>query len=184
MRHGAAIVITTIAALVLGLPVSGGLTAAETGWVWPLDPPPQVVRGFEPPTTPYGPGHRGVDLLGAAGQRVLSIGVGTVTFAGPVAGRGVVVVDHGRVSSTYQPVTASVRVGDHVTAGAMLGWLQGLHSHCLPAACLHLGLRRGDRYLDPLRLLPRRPVRLKPLNGLLAGDDWVVAGGGHVVLGG
>src|SRR5205085_1399165 len=114
----------------------------------------------------------------------LSIGAGIVTYAGPVAGRGVVVVDHGLLSSTYQPVTPAVGSGDTVSTGTVLGWLQSLHSHCLPSACLHLGVRRAGRYLDPLRLLPSRPVRLKPLGGLPSGAGWVAPGGGKVVLGG
>lgn len=139
---------------------------AGSAWVWPLQPVPHVIRRFEPPSSPYGPGHRGVDLAGAVGQPVLAVASGTVTFAGSVAGRGVVVVDHGRVSSTYQPVYAFVPVGAPVAAGQPVGFLEVVGSHCLPDACLHLGARRGATYLDPLRLLPARPVRLKPLGGL------------------
>jgi hypothetical protein len=131
------------------------------------------VRGFEPPTSPYGPGHRGVDLSGVAGQLVLSVAAGSVSFAGSVAGRGVVVVDHGRLSSTYQPVNPYVSAGEQVTAGQPLGWLELVESHCLPAACLHLGATRGDAYLDPLRLLPARPIRLKPLVGLPLGRAFI-----------
>ena len=38
-------------------------------------------------------------------------------------------------------------------------------THCLPAACLHWGLRAGDTYLDPLQLVGGpMPVRLLPLD--------------------
>lgn len=148
----------TSAAKADGNGVGGGAS-----WTWPLDPIPRVIRGFEPPSSPYGPGHRGVDLAGSVGQPVLAIGDGTVTFAGSLAGRGVVVVDHGLLRSTYQPLTALVSVGEPVRAGEPIGFLQLPHSHCLPADCLHLGVRRGDVYIDPLRLLGPRPVRLKPL---------------------
>jgi hypothetical protein len=94
---------------------------------------------------------------------VLAIGAGTVRFAGPLAGRGVVVVDHGGLRSTYEPVTAIVHRGDVVDAGEAIGLLQTPYSHCTPEVCLHLGLRRGSVYLDPLDLLGPRPVRLKPL---------------------
>ncbi len=140
--------------------------SAPRRWDWPLDPIPHVVRYFEPPSSPYGAGHRGVDLAGDVAQQVLAIGDGTVAFAGSVAGSGVVVVEHGTLRSTYQPVTAVVSVGDEVRIGQPIGFLQLLHSHCAPAACLHLGVRRGDAYLDPLTLLGARPVRLKPLDGL------------------
>ena len=99
------------------------------------------------------PGHRGVDLAAGPGQPVLAVAPGTVTFAGAVAGVGVVVVDHGAVRSTYQPVVARVEAGEQVQAGTVLGVVTTVGSHCLPASCLHLGARRGDDYLDPLRLL-------------------------------
>jgi murein DD-endopeptidase MepM/ murein hydrolase activator NlpD len=137
--------------------------SAHRTWVWPLQPTPTVVRGFEPPVHAWDAGHRGVDLLGSPAEPVLAIGAGTVRFAGPLAGRGVVVVDHGALRSTYEPVTAAVHRGDDVHAGEVIGLLQTPFSHCAPEVCLHLGLRRGSVYLDPLDLLGPRPVRLKPL---------------------
>jgi murein DD-endopeptidase MepM/ murein hydrolase activator NlpD len=137
--------------------------SAHRTWAWPLQPIPVVVQGFEPPARPWDAGHRGVDLLGWAAEPVLTIGAGTVRFAGPLAGRGVVVVDHGGLRSTYEPVTAAVHRGDVVDAGEVIGLLQAPYSHCAPEVCLHLGLRRGSVYLDPLDLLGPRPVRLKPL---------------------
>ena len=130
---------------------------------WPLSPRPPVVEGFAPPATMWGAGHRGVDLLGHAGQSVHSALAGTVTFAAPLAGRGVVVVDHGGVRTTYEPVSAQVGVGQQVARGAVLGTLQRSSSHCLPQACLHWGLRRGEHYLNPLTLVGAGPVRLLPL---------------------
>ena len=35
---------------------------------WPLRPRPPVVAGFDPPSTRFGSGHRGVDLAGASGS--------------------------------------------------------------------------------------------------------------------
>ena len=130
--------------------------------VWPLHPEPEVVSGFDPPASRWGAGHRGVDLRGSVGQPVRAAAPGTVSFAGRLAGRGVVVVTHGRTRTTYEPVTASVRRGDAVDAGAQIGRLELLGSHCLPAACLHWGLLEGERYLDPLTLVGRGPVRLLP----------------------
>ncbi|HEU5043032.1 MAG TPA: peptidoglycan DD-metalloendopeptidase family protein [Nocardioidaceae bacterium] len=131
--------------------------------VWPLSPRPEVVSGFSPPAEPWGSGHRGVDLLGRPGQPVHAAQAGTVTFAGSIAGVGVVVVQHGATRSTYQPVTASVGVGQQVEAGEVLGTLALFGSHCLPRACLHWGLLEGDSYLDPLGLVGAAPVRLLPL---------------------
>ena len=131
--------------------------------VWPLDPQPEVVARFDPPATPWGSGHRGVDLLGRPGQPVLAALAGTVTFAGTLAGRGVVVVDHGSTRTTYEPVDPEVQVGDAVAAGGVLGTLQTGLSHCFPRTCLHWGLLRGEEYLDPLSLLGLTPIRLLPL---------------------
>ncbi|KOV84376.1 hypothetical protein ADL03_17825, partial [Nocardia sp. NRRL S-836] len=38
------------------------LTPPTTRYSWPLPPPHPVVRAFLAPTSPFGPGHRGVDL--------------------------------------------------------------------------------------------------------------------------
>lgn len=140
-------------------------SAAPAPGVWPLAPQPQVVSGFDPPTSAYGAGHRGVDLAGHAGQTVRAAAAGRVTFAGRLAGRGVVVVGHGATRTTYEPVTAGVRVGDTVTAGEPIGTLEAAGSHCPPAACLHWGLLEGEVYLDPLTLVGAGPVRLLPLLG-------------------
>jgi murein DD-endopeptidase MepM/ murein hydrolase activator NlpD len=106
-----------------------------------------------------------VDLLGHAGQAVLAARSGRITFAARLAGRGVVVVDHGLLRTTYEPVTAAVRVGDHVGQGQRIGDLQRGRSHCFPRVCLHWGLLRGRTYLDPLLLVGGGPVRLLPLRG-------------------
>jgi len=162
-----------LATLLLAIPSLAAPSAAESrptparDGVWPLSPRPQVVEGFDPPATRWGAGHRGVDLLGRVGQPVHSSLGGTVTFAAPLAGRGVVVVDHGGVRTTYEPVSASVAVGEVLARGAMIGTLQRASSHCFPRACLHWGLLRGDAYLNPLTLVGAGPVRLLPLAGSL-----------------
>ncbi|GAA4695415.1 hypothetical protein GCM10023226_37230 [Nocardioides nanhaiensis] len=132
--------------------------------VWPLSPEPPVVHGFDPPSTPYAAGHRGVDLGGVVGQPVLAALPGRVYFAGRLAGRGVLVVAHGGTRTTYEPVAGVVAVGEQVAAGQRIGHLEAGGSHCLPRACLHWGWIAGERtYLDPLRLVPAAPVRLLPL---------------------
>jgi murein DD-endopeptidase MepM/ murein hydrolase activator NlpD len=133
--------------------------------VWPLEPRPALARGFDPPVTKYAAGHRGVDLVGSPGQPVRASVAGRVTFAGRLAGRGVVVVSHGSTRTTYEPVLADARVGTLVAAGDELGTLETFGSHCAPASCLHWGLIEGDTYLDPLSLVGAGPVRLLPLLG-------------------
>lgn len=129
----------------------------------PVPEPVTVVRGFAPPATPYGPGHLGVDLRVPPGAVVRSAGVGTVTFAGPVAGRGVVVVSHpDGIRTEYEPLAVTVRAGATVAAGDPLGVVHGQHAGCA-GGCLHWGARRGTAYVDPLGLLaPLGPVVLLP----------------------
>jgi len=146
--------------------VAGGAGATDPTGVWPLQPVPAVVRGFDPPSSTWGAGHRGVDLVGVVGEAIHAALPGTVTFAGPLAGRGVVVVDHGATRTTYEPVVPSVAVGDRVRAGDVIGTLAITMSHCLPSACLHWGWIRNadDVYLDPLGLVGLGVrVRLLPL---------------------
>jgi NlpC/P60 family/Peptidase family M23 len=151
-----------LAVLVLVL-VCGGAGPAHAGgdWAWPLQPTPRVVRAFEPPSQEWSAGHRGVDLAGAPGQPVLAPAAGRVVFAADLAGRGVVVVRVGRLRTTFEPVEAAVAVGDRVRAGTVLGHLQVAQSHCLPAACLHWGVKHGDdAYLDPLSFVGASEVVL------------------------
>ncbi len=89
-----------------------------------------------------------------------------VTHAGLVAGRGTVTVAHGDgLNSTYEPVDPTVAVGAVVAAGQVLGALRvrAGAAHCGARACLHLGARRGDTYLDPYPLLAGGRVALLPL---------------------
>jgi len=147
---------------VAAVPVAG-TAVAGTDWRWPLPGQPAVTRRFDPPAQPWLPGHRGVDLAGAPGAVVYAAGPGTVFFAGPVAGTGVVSIDHtAGLRTTYQPVTALVEAGDAVAAGDPIGVLDAGHEGCPVPACLHWGLRRGATYLDPLMLLGLGQVRLLP----------------------
>ncbi|QXJ26878.1 M23 family metallopeptidase [Actinomadura graeca] len=134
---------------------------APDTWRWPLGPPaPKVLRVFSPPPTPWTAGHRGVDLAARPGQIVRAAASGEVSYAGRLAGRGVIAITHGTLRTTYLPVRAGVRVGRQVRIGARIGELEDGPFHC-PTACLHWGLLQGRIYLDPLSLV-RRHVRLLP----------------------
>ena len=163
MLSAAVLVIGPAVTGLAALPLPAGAALPATSG-WPLEPRHEVVRGFEPPPKPWLAGHRGLDLAGSPGQQVRSATPGTISYAGQLAGRGVVVVSQGPLRTTYEPVVASVRVGATVTAGQPIGRLSAAGSHCSPAVCLHWGLRRGEEYLDPLSLLNSGPVRLLPLS--------------------
>ncbi|AKU16407.1 murein hydrolase activator EnvC family protein [Luteipulveratus mongoliensis] len=148
---------------IAGSSAAPGRPAPAHGYVWPLDPQPEVVRAFEPPPLPWSPGHRGVDLRGHPGQVVRSAGAGRVVYSGVIAGRGVVSVEHsGGWRTTYEPLDSRVNVGTTLAAGSTIGHLATSGSHCAPGACLHWGLLTApDTYRDPLQLLgARRPVLL------------------------
>jgi Peptidase family M23 len=149
-------------------PVSsvGGSVVRGSVAGWPLQPRPEVLRGFELPAKPWLRGHRGVDLAGRPGQPVLAATPGTVTYAGPLAGRGVIAITFGARRTTYEPVVPEVQVGATVRTGTVIGRLSAAGSHCLPRTCLHWGLLQGKQYLNPLTLLPNRPVRLLPLTNV------------------
>jgi murein DD-endopeptidase MepM/ murein hydrolase activator NlpD len=160
--------VTTTADRAPSSPVAPERPAAPR-WDWPLVPRPSVVRPFRAPAGPYGPGHRGVDLAGAAGAEVLAVEEGVVAHAGRVAGRGTVTVVHADgLTSTYEPVRPRVSRGAPVGRGEVLGTLEPptavpAGGHCLLASCLHLGARQGVAYLDPMLLLHGGRVRLLPL---------------------
>ena len=148
--------------VVLGVAICApARSAPNPRWQWPIPAPHEVVEVFDAPDQPYGAGHRGIDIaVDGPGAEVRAVEVGTVRFAGAVAGRGVVSVLHADgLISTYEPVQASVQQGQKVDAGDVLGTVapeSATGSHCTEVLCLHLGARRGQEYLDPLLLLGER----------------------------
>ena len=118
--------------------------------------PPSIVRGFEPPVSAFGPGHRGVDYAAVLGQPVRSPLAGVVTFVGRINDRSVVTVTSGGMQLSMEPVLATVRIGDVIAAGEVIGNV-GPGGHCA-LRCVHLGIRIDGAYVDPSmsrrRLLP------------------------------
>jgi hypothetical protein len=135
-------------------------------YVPPLPLPLDVLSPFRPPPQPWAAGNRGVDLATAAGAPVVAAAAGTVIYAGELAGRGVVSIDHGVIRTTYEPVDAIVGRGDHVTRGQLIGHVQAVADGCgPPGRCLHWGAIGPAGYADPLSLLssPQGRIRLLPL---------------------
>lgn len=158
-----------LALLIVAAPVPAAASAAVpepvSPWVAPLAGAFDVTRPFERLPGPYAAGHRGVDLGGLPGSAVMAAGDGVVVFAGMVAGRPLVSIDHpDGLRTTYEPVRPSVAAGQQVARGSPVGILLTGHEGCPREACLHWGLRRGETYLDPMRLLHPVRVRLLPLS--------------------
>jgi len=122
----------------------------------PVDAP--VVDPFRAPTSPYGPGNRGIEYATVPGTPVRTIAPGTVVFAGTVAGTRYATVLHadGLRSSYGLLRSISVADGEALGTGAEVG---------RAGDSLHLGVRRGDEYLDPQTLfaLASPEVRLIPV---------------------
>lgn len=125
----------------------------------------QIVRPFRAPETPYGPGHRGIDISAAMNNPVLSPTDGTISFIGKVGYRNLVTVETPQGFMTMEPVCSEMLVGEPIQAGSEIG------SVCLPdpeyvwhcGECLHLGLRTESGYLSPeLYLGGLTPSRLLP----------------------
>lgn len=163
----ALVVLLTLLAVLLPATATTGAPVPTQGWSWPLSPAPAVLRAFRPPLERWAPGHRGVDLAAGPGQQVLAPAAGTVAFAGFVVDRGVLTITHPNgLRSSIEPVTPVVSVGDVVARGQPVARVAAASSHCPGSSCLHWGVRRSERYLDPLALLFRPPPSvLLPLDG-------------------
>ncbi len=114
-------------------------------------------------------GHWGVDYAAPVGTHVNAVADGTVTFAGAVAGRLSVSIDHGRgLMSTVSYLSERVASrGDRVGRGDRLGLAGAPHD----VAGVHLSLRVDGEYVDPAALFGCRQgdvsdaLRLVPLPG-------------------
>lgn len=169
-RQGGGMLVTrTLVAAALA--ASGALLATAAPWpAAAIDSPPWqppvtpavVARAFDGPAAPWLPGHRGVDLHTSVGSAVVAPAAGTVVFAGSVAGRGVLTLDHGVLRTSYLPINALVTRGDTVAAGTVVGTVGTGAGHCGDGGCLHMGLRRGAEYLNPMLMLSRPTARLVP----------------------
>jgi hypothetical protein len=122
-RHLRVVVFVAVCVSVLAVPAPAmAAPPLPTPAGWPLRGAPVVQRGFAPPAVAWAPGHRGVDLVAKPGEAILAAASGTVRFAGSIAGKPVVSIDHGSVRTTYEPVVSSLSVGERVVLGQVIGY--------------------------------------------------------------
>jgi murein DD-endopeptidase MepM/ murein hydrolase activator NlpD len=76
------------------LPLAKAASAAVQpgNYAWPVRGP--VIRPYEAPSSPYGSGHRGIDIAVPFGTSIVAAQDGMVSFAGWVAGALFISVDH------------------------------------------------------------------------------------------
>ena len=144
--------------MVVGAAPVARATAATPGTTTPrvtYQPPVDgvVVDPYRPPSNPYGPGNRGIDLASPPGTAVVAPADGVVSFAGQVGGQLFVVIRHADGVRTTMGQLASIAVvtGQYLVAGEQVGTTAGR---------IHFGARVGNEYIDPNLLLARGRVRL------------------------
>ena len=96
--------------------------------------------------------HLGTDFAGEEGQIVKAVTRGNVKSIknDPLWG-GVVEIDHGvGVITRYCGVKATVKVGDKVDMGQVIGTLQTIPCECAHSAHLHLEMIVDGTPLDPV----------------------------------
>ncbi|MFT4215393.1 MAG: M23 family metallopeptidase [Microbacterium sp.] len=81
---------------------------------------------------------------------------GVIAFAGAVAGRPVVTIDHGdALVTTLEPVATALAPGDVVAAGEEVG-IVDIGGHAA-AGTVHFGVRENGEYINPLLLYREVP---------------------------
>lgn len=152
------LLLALIGTAALGTPAAAAAPGPATtlgGWQWPVDPV-RIVEPYRAPAHDYAPGHRGIDLEVSAGAAVMAPAAGVVAFAGTVAGRPLVTVDHGDgFVTTLEPVTPSVPVGAVIRRGDPVGTAStGGHT---PPGAVHFGVREDGEYINPMTLVGTVP---------------------------
>lgn len=124
-----------------------GVVSAAGSWSWPVAAPHPIARQFIAPATPYGAGHRGIDIRAPDGV-VYAPAAGIVSFSGAVVDRPVLSIRHpGGLVSSFEPVQSDLVAGDAVSRGQLVGTLARGHCYTL---CLHFGVRLDGAYVNPL----------------------------------
>jgi murein DD-endopeptidase MepM/ murein hydrolase activator NlpD len=160
--------VLSLACLGVAATSTAASAADDEPWAWPVVGP--VIRSFDAPDSPYGSGHRGIDIAAPVDSSVRSPAAGVVAFAGSIGGEVFVAIDHGGgLRSTYSWLaSSSVEDGEAVFAGGVVARSGAGHpGSSVPH--VHFGAKREGTYVDPLTLLAPASVvdliHLVPLGG-------------------
>lgn len=116
-----------------------------------------VEKPFNKPAKNWLPGHRGVDLRISPGSYIYAPSAGTIHFSGSVAGKATVSIQHpDGVRTTYQIVEGLYPAGTVVEKGEAFAIAQ--------ESVLHWGAIYQGEYINPLSLLGKEKIRLKPIH--------------------
>lgn len=115
-----------------------------------------VVDPFRPPAHIGGPGNRGLEYGGTRGDYVSAAADGWVLFAGPVAGRKAITIQHNDgVRTTYTGLAEIWVVRDQ--------YVRRYSAIAVAAGNLHFGARIKNHYLDPQILIDASESTVRPI---------------------
>ncbi len=139
-----------------------GVTPRVSAPLWqpPFGSSLHVVRPFLRPTSDWGAGHRGVDLVASKSVVLLAPHRAKISFANQAFGVPTVVLDHNDGSSqVFQPVCLleDNQVGQELLTGQTFGVFCGAglkEGHCGQLDCIHWSYRLDkSTYINPLRMI-------------------------------
>lgn len=137
-------------------PLPSSKEASAGAFRWPAGG--AIVGAWVAPAHRYASGHRGVDLAIGRGDRVVAMAAGRVGFAGPVAGRSWVSIDHPNgIRTTVGPMATIVVARGQVVEQDQAVGTAAATAHASAnqptSARLHVSARRHGDYIDPTTLV-------------------------------
>lgn len=101
--------------------------------------------------------HNGIDFNLPKGDKVVALTDGTVKdiYSDPIYGTTMVIEHQGDFTAFYSGLgkTTMVNIGDKVENGTEIGSIGTLPGEALDGEHLHLSIKKGDTYIDPLEIL-------------------------------
>ncbi|MCB0975404.1 MAG: M23 family metallopeptidase [Actinobacteria bacterium] len=144
--------LTLVAAVVIASAASGAQVRSGCGG--PAAVSGSIVRDFAPPPHRYGAGHRGIKVAVEDGALIHATQSGSVRFVGMVAGTPWVSLQQadGTIATFGGVSGVGLSAGELVSVGDVVAAAQ--------SSIVHVGLRSGEDYLDPIGLLGGTPATI------------------------